>query len=178
MLYFAYGSNMSTARLIRRVPSAILLGSAVLARHRLCFHKIGRDNSAKCDALFTGQEANLVLGALYRIDPVEKQYLDQAEGLGNGYETKQVTVLTTAAKKFEAYTYYATRTDPRLKPFHWYKNHVLRGAVQLDLPQEYRRQIEAVVSIDDPDPARSTAETAIHATGCRAFIPDTNETIP
>ena len=81
-LYFAYGSNMATERLRARVPSARLMGSAVLAGHALRFHKPGsNDGSAKCDAACTGDAADTVFGALYSIDTTELVLLDKFEGL-------------------------------------------------------------------------------------------------
>ena len=50
MLYFAYGSNLSSARMAARVPSARVVARAQLPGHALRFHKVGRDGSAKCDA--------------------------------------------------------------------------------------------------------------------------------
>ena len=41
MKYFAYGSNMSFARLQARVPSARSLGCYALRQHDLRFHKSG-----------------------------------------------------------------------------------------------------------------------------------------
>jgi hypothetical protein len=49
-VYFAYGSNMSTARLRQRMPSCKPLGTAVLSEHKLRFHKRSTDQSGKCNA--------------------------------------------------------------------------------------------------------------------------------
>ena len=65
--YFAYGSNLSTPRLRGRVPSACKLGVATLAAHRLVFHKLGRDGSAKCDALYTGRQEDIVRGVVFEM---------------------------------------------------------------------------------------------------------------
>ena len=86
MLYFAYGSNMSYRRLQKRVPSAVKLGVGILARHRLCFHKVGRDSSAKCDACESGDPGHTVYGVVYTISPREKYLLDTVEGVGSGYD--------------------------------------------------------------------------------------------
>jgi hypothetical protein len=48
--YFAYGSNMETARLRERMPSAKPLGVAKLSGHELRFHKRSKDGSGKCNA--------------------------------------------------------------------------------------------------------------------------------
>lgn len=50
ILYFAYGSNMSSARLRARVPSCRPIGIAFLPGHELRFHKRSKDGSGKCDA--------------------------------------------------------------------------------------------------------------------------------
>ena len=49
LLYFAYGSNMSSVRLRARVNSAQPLGVARLPGHRLRWHMHSLDGSGKCD---------------------------------------------------------------------------------------------------------------------------------
>ena len=92
LFYFAYGSNMSTPRLLNRVVSARAVAVACLPAHALRFHKRGRDGSAKCDAFYTGQDHDELHGVVYRIAAAEKPCLDECEGLGNGYDVKTVTV--------------------------------------------------------------------------------------
>lgn len=164
MLYFAYGSNLSTARLTKRVPSAELVTTGKLRKHSLCFHKIGRDASAKCDACFTGQRDDFLYGALYRIHPGQKKYLDQAEALGNGYEIKHVTIVTESGKDIKAFTYYATRIAVDIKPFHWYKQHVLSGAMEHSFPAPYIEKIVAIDSSGDGDIHRTQHELSIYST--------------
>lgn len=162
MLYFAYGSNLSPARLQKRVPLAEFIATGLLAEHRLLFHKVGRDGTAKCNACFTGKSEDYLYGAVYRIDPDHKIYLDQAEGLGRGYETKQVTISTQYSGRITAYTYFATRTAEKIKPFRWYREHVLKGACEHRFPQEYIAQIAAIETIEDPDRQRTERELAIY----------------
>ncbi len=162
MLYFAYGSNMSVRRLVSRVPSARVVNRAQLIRHELKFHKASRDGSSKCDAAATDDPTCLIWGVVFEIARSEKPALDLKEGLGYGYNEKVVTVVTTAQSSLEAITYYATAIDPTLKPYHWYKEHVLRGANENQLPQQYIQQIEAVDSIEDPEWDRHTQELAIY----------------
>ena len=85
MLYFAYGSNMFSARMKNRAPSAVVEDSGLLYEHALAFHKVGRlDGTGKCDAHFTGRTEDCVMGVLYRIDPDWVKLLDTIEGSGNG----------------------------------------------------------------------------------------------
>jgi hypothetical protein len=161
MLYFAYGSNMSLRRIRHRVPSAHPVATATLMAHRLAFHKVGRDGSAKCDIAPGRHDVDRVHGVVYRMDPRHRGALDLAEGLGNGYEVKTVELFSDD-QTITAFTYYATHTDSRLQPYAWYLKHVLYGAREHGLPAHYVALIGAVEAIDDPDDARAQAEFAIH----------------
>ncbi|WP_297795753.1 gamma-glutamylcyclotransferase family protein [uncultured Marinobacter sp.] len=161
--YFAYGSNMSLPRLRQRVPGAKRLGAYALAEHSLRFHKVSKiDGSAKCDALFTGHSEDCVIGALFEIPENEKLALDRAEGLGFGYEEKRVLVSDSQGSVVEAFTYYATHTDPDLLPYSWYLYHVIYGAMETDVPAGYLGAIEATISKEDPDRDRDASERAIY----------------
>ena len=160
--YFAYGSNMSLARLRARVPSAEKIGSFMLREHSLRFHKCGQDGSGKCDAFATRNREDVLIGVLFTIDAGEKAHLDRIEGLGRGYEHKWVSVRNDAGLEYEAATYYATSVDVTLKPFSWYKQHVLVGARESLLPAEYIRAIERVQHLEDPDRSRDRQERALH----------------
>lgn len=162
LLYFSYGSNMSLRRLRARVPVAQRFGVALLRSHRLRFHKRGRDGSAKCDAQHSGNPADRVLGVLFRLPVAGKALLDSYEGLGNGYRQKQVPVHLENGLVVHVMTYCATHIDPLLKPFSWYKTHVLTGAAENRLPPAYIGSIERVAAIDDPDPVRHAQELSIY----------------
>lgn len=163
MLYFAYGSNMSTKRLGQRLSSVRRIAVARLAGHLLKFHKVGsRDGSGKCDIFQTGNPAHGVLGVVFALNLSEKSDLDRIEGLHSGYEEKSVELTTAGGESLVAVTYYATNTDPSLRPFHWYKEHVLRGALENGLPGYYIREIQSVASVADCQPQRHEKEMAIY----------------
>lgn len=160
-LYFAYGSNMCTGRLTRRVPSAAPLFAAKLSQHRLMFHKRSDDGSGKGDAEYTGGENDFVWGVVFEISTTEKPTLDRYEGLGRGYSEKTVSVATGAGKTYTAIMYYANDTDPKLRPYSWYLRFVLDGAKQHGLPADYVSAIETTVANEDPDRERDRRERAI-----------------
>lgn len=162
MLYFSYGSNMSHRRLKQRVPSARFVVTATLANHSLRFHKSSKDGSGKCDAFHTGDSSDQILGAVFDISTDGKSKLDRVEGLGYGYEVKQVTLLTNEQEEIEAFTYYATNINELLKPYHWYKEHVVRGCNENALPPTYTEKVSAVESIEDPNQDRAERELAIY----------------
>ena len=156
VVYFAYGSNMSTARLRERMPSCKPLGVATLHGHALRFHKRSVDKSGKCNAFATGVDDS-VIGVLFSFDPAERAALDKAEGVGNGYEHATVTVINDKGRRRKVLTYLAAPDyiDDSLKPYGWYKDLVLAGATEHGLSPEYVADaIEPVDAIEDPDKAR------------------------
>lgn len=163
LLYFAYGSNMSSPRLLKRVGSARAIATAHLPGHVLRFRKRGRDGSAKCDACYTGLARDVVRGVIFEIAAGDKPRLDEQEGLGRGYGEKTVTVTDAQGRGYRAFAYYALQIDPALRPYHWYREHVLRGALEHDLPKAYIAAIRAVESIGDPESGRVECELAIYA---------------
>ena len=162
MLYFAYGSNMSTPRLKARIPSANLIGTGCLQGYQLVFHKVSmRDGSGKCDASYTSNRSDQVFGVLYDFPSTDLVALDKIEGVGQGYDVKILDV-QYEQKLVMAQTYLATNTDAGLKPLLWYKEHVLRGASEHDLPEEYIQYINSVEAIVDLDSGRAARELSLY----------------
>jgi len=62
----------------------------------------------------------------------------------------------------EAFTYYTTNINPKLKPFDWYKEHVLRGAKENNLCIEYIHGVEIIEHIDDSNTKRRNDELSIY----------------
>lgn len=156
---------MSRPRLwARRVTSAKFLGVFSLEQHDHRIHKASKDGSGKFDAFHTGKQSDVVIGVLYEIDESEKSALDKAEGLGYGYNEKEVCVRNTTGKAVNAVTYYAdsTKINESLLPYSWYMEHVLFGAKQANLPLEYIAGIEAIKAISDPDLKRAARERSIY----------------
>ena len=162
MRYFAFGSNLSRRRLAARIDCRPCEGIFRLERHRLLFHKWGRDGSAKCDAFYTGRSADYVLGVLYEINPVDLAELDCIEGCGAGYERDNLPVQHSLGHAVTAVAYRATHVAPSLLPFHWYLQHVVTGAQEAGLPKEYVAALQCVEVRDDPDTARSARELAVY----------------
>lgn len=162
LLYFAYGSNMSTPRLRSRAPSARAVAVASLPGHVLRFHKRGRDGTAKCDAFHSGCDCDTVYGVVFALSLVDKPTLDRYEGLGQGYLEKHVTVTDRRGRRYRALTYYATAIAAGLRPRYWYKEHVLRGALEHGLPDAYITCIRRVDSSADPVPENQRRELSIY----------------
>lgn len=153
LFYFAYGSNLLSARIHVRVPSARFESTAVLAGFRLAFNKRGADGSAKCN-IMPGAESDSVHGVIWRISSTEKTALDAVEG--PAYYTWW-RMMTAGGADWPVFTYVARpgmTTDDRL-PYDWYRAFVVAGAREHDLPPEYLDALHAVRDTPDPDEARS-----------------------
>lgn len=159
-LYFAYGSNLLSARLRERTPSARAVGVAVLPGYALRWHKAGADGSGKCDVVAVPGETSQVQGVVYDIAWADKPALDAAEALGVGYGEQPVRV-QMAHGWVIARVYVALAVVPESVPYHWYKGLVVAGAREHGLDADYIRALEAVPAKDDADTARDLRHRAL-----------------
>lgn len=96
-LNFAYGSNMLTARLRERVSSARPVGTACLPGFSPRWHKVSVDGSGKCDVVEDATPGACVWGVVFANESAQKDSLNKAEGLGNGYGNREVSVMLGGA---------------------------------------------------------------------------------
>jgi gamma-glutamylcyclotransferase (GGCT)/AIG2-like uncharacterized protein YtfP len=118
--------------------------------------------SGKCNAFASGNN-NEVIGVLFSFDPAERAELDEAEGVGSGYEHAMVTVINEKGRRRKVLTYLATPDyiDDSLKPYGWYKDFVLAGGREHGLPPEYIAEyIQSVEAIEDPNKTRDKKQRA------------------
>jgi len=160
LFYFAYGSNMAVERLASRVPAARKYANAELTGYSLCFHKVSTDGSGKCDIVPSDRPDAVVYGVLFRVGEADLDTLDSIEG--SGYRRVPVDVATATGAILRAATYVATKTAAGLRPYCWYREHVLRGAITNDLPAAWIAILEAVACDKDQDRARHVRELAIY----------------
>ena len=130
-LYFAYGSNMSSARLLARVEGARALGAAALLDHRLVFDKPGHDGTAKAN--LRRVEDATAHGVLWEIEPHALATLDDFEP---GYERVRRTVRMQHETHLEAWIYLHPGSDASLQPSCEYLDHLIAGAREHGLPRE------------------------------------------
>ena len=143
--YFAYGSNMSTARLRERIPSASPRGAASIAGHRLVCNKRGKDGSGKAN-LEVASEAT-AWGVVFEVLPSDWHRLDAFEW---GYERRGCSVQVAGAV-CEAQFYLAIAPGRvAIPPFDWYRDHCLHGAIEHALPEEVVSEISRWEVVSDP----------------------------
>ena len=163
ILYFSYGSNISSRRLKNRVETARVISSGILGKHKLVFHKKSKDGSGKCDAYYTNKPKDKIYGVIYSIHKKDLNKLDSVEGCGRGhYKNKEVVIKCFNGETVNAFTYCAENIVEGLKPYLWYKYHILYGAVENNLPSQYISFIDSVNANVDPDVNRVTVELSIY----------------
>lgn len=153
--YLAYGSNLHPLRLAERVPSSRLLGTTRLERYSVAFVKRSMDGSAKCTLQFTDSPADHAHCAVYELDESERHLLDQAEGLGSGYDEATLRV-EVGGGSVTAFTYIADASHlaPELLPYDWYRTLVIEGARFHGFPEACITRLVATRSLPDPDRMR------------------------
>ena len=69
---FSFGSNMSSNRLLARLPNAKRVGTAILKGYELTFDMLFSDGSGKCSIQKTNKADALVYGVVYEVNTDEK----------------------------------------------------------------------------------------------------------
>ena len=157
---FAFGSNMCSARFRDYGVTPEGEGRAAkLPGYRLAFNKPSRDGSGKA-TLLPEQDA-WVWGVLYTIADADLETLDRGEG--PGYARLPLTVRLADCSTTTAWVYLASRpsNDPSLRPYTWYKEFLVAGAREHDLPAEYIANLERIEATQDSDGQRDREKRAL-----------------
>jgi gamma-glutamylcyclotransferase len=164
MRTFGYGSNMLLNKLRINVPSANPITVAHLPCYKFAFNKESRrDGSAKGNIMYTGANNDVVWGVIFEIAANEKQNLDREEGLGHGYNEEIIEVLDETNNPLQAQIYIAdiSAINNVLLPFDWYRDFVIFGARQHNLPVDYIQFLESLRYTVDSDINRREEKYAI-----------------
>ena len=142
---FAYGSNMCTQRMRGRISSAEPLGSAKLPNRRLVCNKKSDDCSGKANLV--DSDGNTVWGVLYEIDSTQLKKLDDCE---KGYKNICLDVLTEHDLVVSAHVYISCKLTADPRPYNWYKELMVKGAIEHQLPPYYIELLKQIESKPDP----------------------------
>lgn len=132
ILYFAYGSNMLSSRLVERAIFPTVIGRAVLYDWCVDFSKKSKDGSGKANLCY---KADFVTwGILYEISSDEISKLDKFE---KGYNRTKVKVKKDDGNIAEAEIYISDSLVDNPVAFDAYKQMLIKGATEHKLPAEY-----------------------------------------
>lgn len=135
--YFAYGSNMSRARLEERVGEVVHQGRALLSGYVHRFDHQGSDGTAKGN--IAQAASDVVHGVLYALRDDQVQLLEPYEG---GYDVITVELeLVLVQRRVRAYTYTSRVIAPGLAPLADYLEHYFSGMLENGIPEAYVERI-------------------------------------
>lgn len=174
-IYFAYGSNMLTARLRKRCQSAQSLGTAIAHGVYLRFWKPSKDGSGKATLIPATEAGNKVYGVLFEIDTNERKLLDRSEGGGYKRDDTFSVTRTNDCKQIAATAYVASENRCRkdLMPYDWYLDLVVAGAIQHGLPDRYVEELRGIAVRTDRKLHRRTrleAREVLKSSGFLALL--------
>lgn len=157
---FSFGSNMSSSRLLARLPKAKRVGTALLKGYELTFDMVSHDGSGKCSIQKSDEHDALVYGVVYELTADEKAILDKIEG--PNYDCVEVQVELLDGQELAVHCYIANTLDNTLLPYDWYIEHVYRGSLEAGVPNSYSEAIKARPMRQDSDKKRAGVEFAVH----------------
>ena len=163
IMVFSYGSNMHSKRLIKRVPSAKILGIGKSQGFKIEFSKRSKDKSGKATLIRTTNKSNTIWGTISTILKKEKHLLDEVEELGEGYNEEHIHIKTETSEDIYPITYIAEDSyiDKEPMPYSWYKTLVIEGAKENGLPKKYIEKLELQKAKEDKNIGRAKRELKI-----------------
>ena len=124
ILYFAYGSNMSAARMKQRLGWEAPRRAATLKDFQLVFDQAGFNDPAWSPANIRSQQGGLVEGMVYEVEEKDLKILD---GYEKYYQRLEVKVMASQEKKMDEVTYLSKKSRGEKPPTQEYLNFLLEG---------------------------------------------------
>jgi cation transport regulator ChaC len=132
--YFAYGSNMSTAMMKRRCPSAVAIDTARLDGWRFFIMAAGFASIAPANG-------SVVHGVLWSLAPRDLAALNAYEGVDGGLYVRRTLPVRHQGRHARALVYVGTSALPG-RPRPAYQWSIAAAARQWQLPADYVRALE------------------------------------
>lgn len=145
VLYFAYGSNMATSQMQKRISSAKTLNTGYIRGWKVICNKRSKDGSGKANIV--QQNEHCTWGVVYEIDTEDVLKLDRFEG---GYNRVTVFVTIDDESSVSAETYISEDIIEEPVAFDWYKELIIIGAEEHGLPPAYVDTLREIRSRPDP----------------------------
>ena len=124
ILYFAYGSNMSAARMKQRLGWEAPRRAASLKDFQLVFDQAGFNDPSWSPAIIRAEQGGLVEGMVYEVKEKDLKILD---GYEKYYQRLEVKVMAAQEEKLDAVTYLSKKSRGEKPPTQEYLNFLLEG---------------------------------------------------
>ena len=122
ILYFAYGSNMSAARMKQRLGWEAPRRAATLKDFHLVFDQAGFNDPSWSPANIRSGQGGLVEGIVYEVEEKDLKILD---GYEKFYQRLEVKVMAAQQEKLDAVTYLSIKHQGEKPPTQEYLNFLL-----------------------------------------------------
>ena len=144
ILYFAYGSNMSAARMKQRLGWEASRRAATLRDFELVFDQVGFNAPAWSPANIRSEQGGLVEGMVYEVEEKDLKILD---GYEKYYQRLEVKVMEVKGKNLDAVTYLSKKSRGEKPPTQEYLNFLLEG--KSFLSREYFDKLSRIQVIQE-----------------------------
>ena len=144
ILYFAYGSNMSAARMKQRLGSETPNRAATLKDFQLVFDQAGFNAPSWSPANIRSEQGSLVEGMIYEVEEKDFKILD---GYEKFYQRLEVKVMAAQKEKLDAVTYLSKKSRGEKPPTQEYLNFLLEG--KSFLSREYFDELSQIQVIPE-----------------------------
>jgi len=162
LYYFAYGSNMLTARIRNRCPSVVKRTIASASGFTVGFTKHSIvDQSGKAALLRAEPAQPAAIGVVYEISAADLLVLDAEEGPGYERHDDFRVVCLRTGETIASHTYMAKEHRNDLRPYDWYLALVIAGIVEHGIDPGYAAVLRQFRYDVDADAARDCRQTAV-----------------
>ena len=144
ILYFAYGSNMSAARMKQRLGWEAPRRAAILRDFQLVFDQAGFNDPSWSPANIRSERGGLVEGMVYEVEEKDLKILD---GYEKYYQRLEVKVMAAQEEKLDAVTYLSKKSRGEKPPTQEYLNFLLEG--KSFLSREYFDELSRIQVIPE-----------------------------
>lgn len=146
ILYFAYGSNLSTSQMKQRCPGSKLLHKAYLRNYKLVFNRYSSTWQGAVADVIKCEEKH-VWGLIYEMTSKDLKLLDDFEGYPNCYNRKLTTVYNQHQQSIaNVWVYYIIHKCKKAAPAKRYLDIIKTAAHDFNFPKYYRDMLSFVKS--------------------------------